>query len=121
MKPIASFGEIYLCTRFVDFRKQSQSLSQLVASEFDKPVGSGALFVFMGRRKDRIKLLYWDQTGFALWSKTLETQKYSWTKKLSTETSPVVDMSAEKLEWLLAGIDIFSVKKHTSVDYKYFF
>jgi transposase len=104
----------------VDFRKQSSGLASVVASEFNKPVAGGALFVFMGRAKDQIRLLYWDKTGFALWTKRLEKDKFSWSRKLREENA-TVDMSAEKLEWLLSGMDIFRVKKHTSVDYKYFF
>ena len=120
MKSISEFKDIYLCTRFVDFRKQSSELASVVAIEFNQPVAGGAVFVFMGRAKDQVRLLYWDKTSFAVWIKRLEKDKFSWSRKLREENA-IVELSAEKLEWLLSEMDIFRVKKHTSIDYKYFF
>ncbi|MGP9497014.1 IS66 family insertion sequence element accessory protein TnpB, partial [Pseudoalteromonas sp. AOP7-A1-14] len=51
----------------VDFRKSINGLAALVEAELELPVLSGALFVFCNKGRDKLKLLYWDSTGFALW------------------------------------------------------
>lgn len=120
MKNFSEFKEIYLCTEFLDFRKQAQSLAVFVASELGKKPQEGALFVFMGRRRRRIKLLYWDRNGFALWYKTIATrEKYSWTR--FEEELRTFSLSAENLTWLLEGINIFGMKKHSAQTFEYFY
>ncbi|NUW66080.1 IS66 family insertion sequence element accessory protein TnpB [Vibrio coralliilyticus] len=49
------------------------------------PLGSGALFLFTNKQRDKIKVLYWDKTGFALWYKCLEKAKYKWPSKEKNE------------------------------------
>lgn len=101
--------------RVVDFRKSINGLSEIVAGEMRLKPFSGALFVFMGRRRDRIKILYWDKTGFSLWYKRLEEAKFQWNKKAEDS---VIEVSAEKLEWLLSGVDIWKMKAHREVSYE---
>jgi transposase len=62
-------SRIYLYRQFVDFRKSINVLSVIIESEIDLPIMSDALFIFCNRTKDKLKILYWDKTGFALWSK----------------------------------------------------
>ena len=67
------------------------------------PTMSGALFVFFNKGKDKLKILYWDRTGFALWYKRLEKDKFKWPGKLST---PTYSLTEQQLEWLLSGYDV---------------
>ncbi len=61
------------------------------------------LFVFCGRRRDLIKVLYFDSSGFCLWLKRLEKDKFPWPKKLDSE---VVSLTPSQFAWLLEGYDI---------------
>ena len=65
---------IYLCASPTDMRKSFDGLCGLVQTVFGRDVIDGHLFLFLSRRRDRIKLLYWDRDGLALWYKKLETE-----------------------------------------------
>jgi len=56
----------------VDFRKSINGLTTIVEQEMDSDVFSGQVFVFCNKSRDKLKVLYWDKTGFALWYKRLE-------------------------------------------------
>lgn len=71
MKMFVDVPEVYLCSQFVDFRKSINGLAAIVESELELSVLSGAVFVFCNKSRDKLKLLYWDSTGFALWYKRL--------------------------------------------------
>ena len=78
MKRMLSAPNVYLYREFVDFRKSINGLAAIIESETDLPLGSGALFLFTNKQRDKIKVLYWDKTGFALWYKRLEKAKFKW-------------------------------------------
>ncbi|MHB1514017.1 MAG: IS66 family insertion sequence element accessory protein TnpB [Acidiferrobacter sp.] len=67
------------------------------------------------RFRDRVKILYWDQTGFALWVKRLEAARFAWPRKVS---DPVWTLTEDQLQWLLAGYDITLMKPHPSLVYQ---
>lgn len=116
MRALSTFPQIFVYRRFVDFRKSINGLSEIVESELKLKPFSGAMFVFMGRRKDRVKILYWDKTGFALWYKRLEEAKFAWPRgELEAE---VVEMTSERLEWLLSGMDIWKIRTHSSLNFE---
>lgn len=119
MKDISFFSKIYIATSPVDFRKQSRSLAILVKEILEcNPLETRVLFVFTNKRKDSIRFLYWDQTGFALWSKVLEKDKYKWPKYLGNTKAT---LSSRELKWLLQGIDLKRIKIHESVNFKEIF
>lgn len=72
---------IYLTCGHTDMRKSIDGLAALVVSRFHLDPHQPALFLFCGRRKDRIKGLLWDETGFLLLYKRLEDGKYQWPDK----------------------------------------
>ena len=72
MLSLASTLRIFLATAPTDMRKGFDGLSQLVRERIDQDPLSGHLFVFRNRRRDRIKILYWDRDGLALWYKMQE-------------------------------------------------
>ena len=115
MKDINFFSKIYVATEPVDFRKQATGLAQLVEGFLEmQPMVDKSLFVFTNKRAKAVKLLYWDKTGFALWSKKLEQEKFRWKKHQSGKTYP---LSSRELKWLLEGIDLNKIKTHDSVNF----
>lgn len=107
MKGLISPPAIYLYREFVDFRKSINGLAALVESETDLALNSGALFLFTNKQRDKIKILYWDTTGFALWYKRLEKAKFKWPAR---EKKQVFTLSQSELDRLLAGFTIIGHK-----------
>ena len=69
---LTSAVRIFLCTRPIDLRKSFDGLSGLVQVCFDQDPLTGHLFLFLNRRRDRIKILYFDRDGLAIWYKKQE-------------------------------------------------
>ncbi len=72
------------------------------------------LFVFVNRNRTRLKILYWDKTGFAIWMKRLEKEKFPWPRKFEEE---VVTVSAQQLNWLLDGYEFWKMRPHQELNY----
>lgn len=103
MKMFVDVPEVYLCSQFVDFRKSINGLAAIVESELELSVLTGAVFVFCNKSRDKLKLLYWDNTGFALWHKRLDKDKFKWPRKLNSQT---MNLTEQQLHWLLSGYDV---------------
>jgi len=97
----------FLYREATDMRKQFDGLSGLVNEHIDHPLLSGDVFIFLNRRRDRIKLLMWDHTGFALYYKRLERGTF---ELPANEDLHTMELSATQLNLLLAGIELASVK-----------
>ena len=95
---------VYLHKAPVDFRKQINGLSVIVAESMAMDPFKPALFVFANRARDRVKVLYWDVNGFCLWQKRLEKTRIVWPTKSEDET---ITLSGDQLNWLVAGYDVF--------------
>ena len=93
---------IYLACGHTDMRKSIDGLAALVVSRFHLDPHQPALFLFCGRRKDRIKGLLWDETGFLLLYKRLEDGKYQW----PDEPKDVLELSEQQLRRLTEGLTI---------------
>jgi transposase len=100
---------IWLSTAPADMRKGFDSLAALVREHLGHDPLSGHLFLFVGRHRDRIKILYWDRDGFALWYKRLEEGTFRLPSAKSVGAS--VELKASELAMLLAGIDLTSIKR----------
>jgi transposase len=100
---------IYLCTAPIDMRKGFDTLAAWVRQSLGHDPLSGHLFLFVGRSKDRLKILYWDKDGFAIWYKRIEegTFRLPSFKKVGAS----VELAASELAMLLAGIDLTSIKR----------
>jgi len=107
MKLLPSQARIYVAIGDTDLRKSINGLSQLVAEDFAIDVFSGHLFAFCNRRRNIIKILFWDRNGFCLWLKRLEKDRFHWPES----ESEVVDIDSRQLSWLLAGLDIGKAHK----------
>ena len=115
MRMFVDVGAVYLHRDPVDFRKSINGLSVIVESEMALSPLSGALFVFCNKKRDKLKLLYWDRTGFALWYKRLEQEKFRWPRRMS---EAVIELDEDQLHWLLQGYDITRMQSHTTLHYQ---
>lgn len=110
MKMFVEPKAVYLHRDFVDFRKAINGLAAMVEDEL--PLMSGALFVFCNKGRDKLKILYWDKTGFALWHKRLEKDKFKWPTQLPDVH---IELNEAHLHWLLSGFDVAG---HKEVSYQ---
>ena len=85
MKMFVEPPAIYLHKQSVDFRKSINGLCVIVEEHMRLSAFSGALFVFCNRQRDKVKVLYWDQTGFCLWYKCLAKDTFKWPKQVADE------------------------------------
>lgn len=108
-------GAVYLHREAVDFRKSINGLSAIVEQSMALDPYTGALFVFRNRRCDKLKVLYWDRSGFCLWYKRLERERFRWPRK---HHDAVIYLSAEQLDWLLRGFDISQMQAHQKLHYQ---
>jgi transposase len=83
-------------------RKSLNGLSMLVESRFGLDLFSGSLFAFCNKRRDTVKILYWDWNGFSLWTKRLEQELFRW----PDSEQEVLEISQTALGWLLHGLDL---------------
>ncbi|RYZ89461.1 MAG: transposase [Proteobacteria bacterium] len=115
MKDVGNFSKIFICTGPVDFRKRSYGLTAVVKSALgENPIDPKSLFIFSNRRRTGMRMLYWDLTGFALWSKTLEKDSYKWP---DSDSSGKLLISQKQLKWLLQGVDISQIKMHQPLEF----
>src|ERR1700677_4618876 len=98
---------IFLCTRHADLRKSFDGLAQMVREFLGADPLSGHLFVFRNKRGDRLKLLYWDSDGLAIWYKRLEQGAF----RFPAATSDGLEIRAADLMMILDGVDLESVKR----------
>ena len=73
MNMFTSVPEVFLYRDFVDFRKSINGLSLIVEQQMELSPFTGSVFVFCNKGRDKLKVLYWDKTGFALWSGCVKT------------------------------------------------
>ena len=96
---------IFLATQPVDGRKGVYSLTAMVRSVFDHDPLSGHLYVFFTKRCDRVRLVYWDRNGFAMWTKKLERGRFHAPFEKEGKLS-VMGVEAAELGLILEGIEL---------------
>ena len=109
MRPSNDLPVVYLSRDAVDFRKGINGLSVLVEDTLCLDPFSEHLFVFCNRRRNRVKILYWERSGFCLWQKRLEKARFHWPRKVE---DAMVTLTSQQLNWLLDGYDIARMKPH---------
>ncbi len=100
--------KIYLCLQPADMRKSMDGLSVLVQSQMDENPLSGHLFLFRNRTGNRLKLLYWDRNGFAIWYKRLEKGRFSF----PLDGEGRVEITETVFQQLLGGLRLDRVWKN---------
>lgn len=100
---------VYLHRQPVDFRKAINGLSLIVQEELHLDPYGQALFVFINRARNRIKLLYWERNGFCLWQKRLERARFA--RPIASDSNALT-LTTQELNWLLDGFDIWRTPPH---------
>lgn len=114
MLNLALPNRVFLCTLPTDMRKSFDSLAGLVEQQLGQDPLAGDLFVFRSKRGDRLKLLYWDSDGLAIWYKRLEEGTFG--LPTADHTRPQVGnhglvIRPAELAMLLDGIDLTNVRR----------
>ncbi len=113
MASLSMQGRVYIAIGNTDMRKSINGLSQLVSEHFELDPFSGHLFAFCNRRRDIIKILFWDKNGFCIWHKRLEKDRFRWPES----ELEVLGIDAIQMSWLLAGLEID--KAHRELAYSH--
>ena len=111
MKMFYAVPKVFLYRDFVDFRKSINGLATIVEQQMQLSPLDGSVYVFCNKGRDKLKVLYWDRTGFALWYKRLEKDKFKWPTK---HTTPTFKLSEQQLHWLFDGFDVLG---HQTMSY----
>jgi transposase len=101
--------EILVCTQAVDMRKGADGLAGLVRDVLKEEPISRKLFVFQGKRKDRVKLFYWHINGFAVWSKRIEQGKFKFPSGDGN-----IRLNQRALRMILEGVDLKSLERRVA-------
>lgn len=99
---LSGVAKIYLVTGYTDMRKSIDGLMGIVRDNYALDPFSNALFLFCGRRCDRLKALHFDRDGFVLYYKRLDSGRYQWPRN----ASEVRTLSRQEYRWLLEGLAI---------------
>lgn len=114
MRPDRAIRQVYLYRPAVDMRKAMDGLSAIVQQAMQHDPLSGTLFVFINKRRDKLKILYWERNGFVVWYKRLEAERFAWPVKAQ---EAVVTLTGEQLNWLLDGYNVWRMKPHRTLHY----
>lgn len=105
--------KVYLSTGNTDMRKSIDGLSLLVSEHLNLSPFSGHLFAFCNRKRNMVKILYWDRNGFCLWHKRLEKNLFKW----PASKKEVMSIGRRELNWLLDGLSIHQQDAYQSLAY----
>jgi transposase len=100
---------IFVATMPTDMRKGFNGLQGMIGRLLEEDPLSGHLFLFINRRGDKLKVLYWDRDGLAIWYKRLE--KGSFQRPVFREGQHKVEIRSDELGMLLGGVDLKSARR----------
>lgn len=100
---------VYLCLSPCDMRRSFDGLHALVRDHLQLDAFAGHLYLFANKRKDRLKILYWNNSGFAIWAKRLEAGTFAIPS--GEPSSRRFEITVEELGALLSGIDLDQAKR----------
>ncbi|AMV23928.1 IS66 Orf2 like protein [Gemmata sp. SH-PL17] len=109
MLSLALPGRVFVCATPTDMRKSFDGLSAVVREHLKQDPLAGDLFVFRNKRGDRLKLLYWDEDGLAVWAKRLEEGTFQF--PAADTDGAAVEVKATELALILGGIELNSVER----------
>ena len=108
-----SAARIYLCLDPTDMRKSFDTLAAMVREHLQGDPLSGTWFVFRGKQGNRLKILYWDRDGYALWNKRLEQGTFEFPKVIGEAAG--VSINATELSLILGGVSLSAKRRQRYV------
>lgn len=108
---ISKAGAIYIACGYTDMRKSIDGLASIVQQQFQLNPFSNSLYLFCGKRRNRLKALYWEGDGFVLLYKRLESGNFQWPRN----EEPVRALTWKQFEWLIDGLAVDQPKAHQPV------
>ena len=105
--------QVFLAVGATDMRKSINGLCLMVQMQMALDPFTGHLFAFCNRRRNMVKILYWDRNGFCLWQKRLERHRFVWPES----QTQVLGLDGRELHWLLEGLDIRQYRSHEALHY----
>lgn len=112
---LKSIDKIYIAYGATDFRRQTNSLCQLVKENFKMDPYNRCAYIFCNRKRTSIKVLCYDKNGFVLAQKTLldyDKMKFNWPRN----SNELQSITKNQLEWLLAGLEIYPKRSFKDID-----
>lgn len=109
---ISKAEKIYIATGYTDMRKSIDGLAAIVQQNFQFSPFQNSLFLFCGRKRDRMKVLYWEGDGFVLLYKRLESGCFQWPKNAEA----VKCITPQEFRWLLEGLCLKQLKAIKKID-----
>ena len=97
---------IFLAGGYTDMRKSIDGLAAVVSQRFELDPFKPSLFLFCGRRRDRVKALLWQGDGFILLYKRIESGRFQWPR----ESASMIELSDQQYRWLMEGLSIIQPK-----------
>src|ERR1700675_2614651 len=117
LRPDRGVERVYVRRAPCDMREQIDGLSILTKQVMQRDPMSGSMFVFINRRRNKLKILVWERNGFVVWYKRLEQQRFHWPRGVG---DAVLTLSGEQLNWLLDGYDVWRMKPHEVLHFSVF-
>lgn len=102
---------VYIACGYTDLRRGIDGLAGIVQQQFQLDPFTRSLFLFCGKRRDRIKALYWEGDGFVLLYKRLESGSFQWPRSMDE----VRTLTPQQYRWLMEGLSIEQPKAHKEV------
>ncbi len=112
LRPDADIERVYLHRAPVDMRKQMDGLAILAKDVVRQDPMSGSMFVFINKRRNKLKILLWERNGFIVWYKRLEQQRFHWPRVTG---EAVLTLTGAQLNWLLDGYAVWRMKPHDAL------
>lgn len=111
MIALSAQTRVYLAKAATDMRKSFRGLLALTECVLQQQPASGHLFVFLNRRRDLMKILYWDGSGYCIWYKRLECGRFQLPPALAGAEATGLELSSAQLSLILQGIDLASARQ----------
>ena len=99
---LSGVAKIFLVTGYTDMRRSIDGLMAIVRDTYELDPFSNSLFLFCGKRCDRLKALHFDKDGFVLLYKRLDSGRFQWPRN----SEEVQQLTWQQFDWLMSGLDI---------------
>jgi len=117
MLSVGESTQIYVALSPVDMRKSIDGLVALIVDDFNASPQLGHVFVFCNKARNKVKLVYWDRNGFVLHYKRLDKGRF----RIKRNRTGRLEISAQQLQWLLAGLEFQLMQEFNELNYTHYY